>query len=158
MVVSVILTSDETYLTNFSRDKKAWPLYLTIRNLPSTVRNKPSRLATVLLALLPVPPKIGDVTPLVAKQYAGMKADVHHRVLQAILQPLKDVGKDGINIECADFQTHRCFPILAAWLADHMEYVALYHIKADSCPVCEVKKDQLGMSLVELLVDSRRPV
>src|SRR5205809_6356026 len=123
MVVPVILTSDKTHLTNFSGDKKAWPLYLTIGNLPSTVRNKPSRLATVLLALLPVPPKIGDVTLLVAKQYAGMKADVHHQVLQAILQPLKDVGKDGIDIECADFQTHRCLPILAAWLADHMEYV-----------------------------------
>src|SRR5205809_4478972 len=123
MVVLVILTFDEIYLTNFFRDKKVWPLYLTIGNLLSTVCNKPSRLATVLLALLPVPPKIGDVTPLVAKQYAGMKADVHHRALQAILQPLKDVDKDGIDIECADFQTHRCFPILATWLADHMEYV-----------------------------------
>ena len=102
---------------------------------------------------MPVPPKIGDVTLLVAKQYAGMKADVHHWALQAILQPLKDVGKDGIDIECADFQTHRYFPILAAWLADHIEYVALYHIKVDSCPVCEVKKDQLGISLMELLVD-----
>ena len=78
MVVLVILTSDETYLTNFSRDKKAWLLYLTIGNLLSTVRNKPSRLATVLLALLPVPLKIGDVIPLVAKQYTGIKADVHH--------------------------------------------------------------------------------
>ena len=84
-----------------------------------------------------------------------MKADVHYRTLQAILQLLKDIGKDGIDIECADFQTRRCFPILAAWLADYMEYIVLYHIKADSCPVCEVKKDQLGMSLVELLVDSR---
>ena len=128
---------------------------MTIGNLLSTVCNKLSRLATVLLALLPIPSKIGDVTLLVAKQYASIKANVHHRALQAIHQPLKDVGKDGIDIECADFQTHRCFPILAAWLADHMEYVALYHIKVDSCLVCEVKKDQLGMSLVELLVDSQ---
>ena len=103
MVVLVILTSDETYLTNFSRDKKAWLLYLTIGNLLSTVRNKPSRLATVLLALLPVPPKISNVTPLIAKQYTGIKADVHYWALQAILQPLKDVGKDGIDIECGDF-------------------------------------------------------
>ena len=56
-------------------------------------------------------------------------------------------------VECADLQQRRCYPILAAWLADHMEYIEIFNIKKDCCPVCEVTMDQLGMSAKELLVD-----
>jgi len=48
-LVQIIAMSDQTNLTNFSGDKKAWPVYMTIRNLPSTIRNGPGSTAIVLL-------------------------------------------------------------------------------------------------------------
>jgi hypothetical protein len=49
--------SDQTHLTNFSGDKKAWPVYVTIGNILSRTRNSPVKMPILLLALLPVPPK-----------------------------------------------------------------------------------------------------
>ena len=157
-MVPIILTSDETHLTNFSGDKKAWPIYLTIENLPLTIRSKLSQLATVLLALLPVPPKIGDVPTMVAKQYAQIKLEALHQAIRNILQPLKDISSEGLQMECADLQQRQCYPILAAWLTDHMEYIDIFCIKKDCCPVCEVSSKQLGMSLAELQADNLRPL
>ena len=62
MLVPIIGMSDQTHLTNFSGDKKAWPVYITIGNLPSSRRNRPGSLAVLLLALLPVPPKLVGTT------------------------------------------------------------------------------------------------
>ena len=56
-LVPILLASDQTHLTNFSGDKKLWPLYMTIGNITSNIRNRPSMHAWVLLALLAIPPK-----------------------------------------------------------------------------------------------------
>jgi len=39
-------------------DKKAWPVYITLGNLPSGRRNSPTSIAVLLLALLPIPSKL----------------------------------------------------------------------------------------------------
>jgi len=57
-VVPIIFASDVIFLTNFSGDKKAWPIYRTIGTILWRTRNKDSKHVTVLLALLPVPPKM----------------------------------------------------------------------------------------------------
>jgi hypothetical protein len=62
MVVPLVFMSDATHLTNFAGDKKAWPVYMTIGNLPAAVRMRPAMQAVVLVALLPVPIKLRDVT------------------------------------------------------------------------------------------------
>jgi len=38
-------------------DKKEWPVYLSLGNIDSTIRSKPLNLASILVALLPIPPK-----------------------------------------------------------------------------------------------------
>ncbi|KAF8436974.1 hypothetical protein BGX38DRAFT_1098973, partial [Terfezia claveryi] len=38
-LVPILLASDETHLTNFSRDKKLWPVYMSISNIRSSIRN-----------------------------------------------------------------------------------------------------------------------
>ncbi|PWW78849.1 hypothetical protein C7212DRAFT_156257, partial [Tuber magnatum] len=50
-VVPIIGLSDQTHLANFLGDKKAWPVYLTIRNIlsrcnGSTPRKMDPRVAT----------------------------------------------------------------------------------------------------------------
>lgn len=42
-IVAVICTSDRTHLTNFSCDKHAWPLKLTIGNIHKVVCHRPKK-------------------------------------------------------------------------------------------------------------------
>jgi len=49
--------SDGTHLSNFADDKEAWPVYLTIGNLSSKIRQRPSTYSIAMVALLPIPIK-----------------------------------------------------------------------------------------------------
>lgn len=54
-VIPVIIASDEMHLSDFSGDKTAWPVYMTIGNISKEVRRKPSVRSTVLLGYMPKP-------------------------------------------------------------------------------------------------------
>jgi len=60
MVVPVLLSSDRTQVTLFG-SKTAYPVYLTIGNLPKDIRRKPSHRGQILLAYLPTT-KLKQVT------------------------------------------------------------------------------------------------
>jgi hypothetical protein len=60
MVIPVILSSDKTQLTLF-RSKMAYPVYLTIGNIPKEIWRKPSRHAQILVAYIPTT-KLEDIT------------------------------------------------------------------------------------------------
>lgn len=51
-VVPIIISSDKTRLTKF-KGKSAYPVYMTIGNLPKEIRRKPSLHGQILLAYLP---------------------------------------------------------------------------------------------------------
>ncbi|KAF8155895.1 hypothetical protein B0H34DRAFT_513386 [Crassisporium funariophilum] len=53
-VAPVIIASDKTQLTQFSGSKQAYPVYLTIGNIPKILRRKPSKGACILIAYLSV--------------------------------------------------------------------------------------------------------
>src|SRR5437868_13301746 len=89
MLVPVLLASDQTHLTNFSGDKKLWPLYMSIGNIDSTVRNKPTMNAWIPLALLPTPPKRLEKIPGNPTEAQELDAlQVTHEILSTILSPL----------------------------------------------------------------------
>ena len=100
-------------------------------------------MAVLLLALLPVPPKFPQSSSA-DKLQGQINADTLQGVLRLIFSPLQDVALEGVSIDCADGKIRRCFPILSAWVADHMENVALHGIKSNACPKCEVPPDALG--------------
>ena len=50
-ILPIIISTDKTQLTTF-RNKSAYPLYLTIGNIPKEIRQKPSNHAYILLAYL----------------------------------------------------------------------------------------------------------
>ena len=54
------------------------------------------------------------------------------------------MARKGVNINCADGKFRRCFPVLSAWIADHMENVALHGVKSNSSPKCKVLPWELG--------------
>src|SRR5437870_10465518 len=53
-LVPILITSDQTCLTNFSSDKKLWPIFMTWGNILSDIRSKPSTQAWILIGLLPI--------------------------------------------------------------------------------------------------------
>ena len=103
-------------------------------------------MAVLLLALLPVPPKFSKSTK--ADQYQRqVNADTLQDVFEFIFAPLQHAALDGVPIDCADGKVRRCFPILSAWAADHMENVTLHGLKSNACPTCEVPAGELGTNI-----------
>ncbi|KAG8732259.1 hypothetical protein FRC11_014812 [Ceratobasidium sp. 423] len=133
-LVSVIVSSDETRLTNFAGDKKAHPVYLTIGNIPKHLRRRISSRATVLIGYLPVP-KL-DCEPN-ADLKRGIKRDLFHRCIQDMLAPLTKACKDGgAEVPCADKKIRRIYPVLAAYIADYPEQCKVACVKHTHCPLC----------------------
>src|SRR5205807_10067961 len=119
--------SDQTHLSNFSGDKKAWPIYITLGNLPATRRNPPGSKAVLLLALLPIPPKFSKSSSADELQ-RQINADILQGIFDLIFEPLQETALEGNPIDCTDGNVRRYFPILFTWIADHMENVGLHGI------------------------------
>ena len=101
-------------------------------------------MAILLLALLPVSPKLmGDSAPADEAQ-RQTNADALRAVFNLVLAPLQEVVQEGTVINCAEGKTRLCFPILSAWIADHAEYAALHGIGSKLCSKCEVPSKELG--------------
>ena len=142
-VVPIIGMSDQMNLTNISPDKKAWPVYMTIGNLPSTIRNRPGSRAILLLGLLPIPPKLVK-SSRAEKLQTQINAKTLLGVFELIFAPLNGAAREGAPIECANGKIRRCFPIMSGWIADHMENVTLCGIKSSTCPKCEMPPEELA--------------
>ena len=56
-LVPILIASDVTHLTNFSGDGKLCPVYISISNIPSSIRVKPTSHTWILIALLSIEPK-----------------------------------------------------------------------------------------------------
>ncbi|KAI0699579.1 hypothetical protein BC835DRAFT_1267721, partial [Cytidiella melzeri] len=117
-----ILAPDKTQLSNFSVDKSAWPVYLTIGNIFKSVRRSPLSHATVLFGYLPV-----------AKLESVPKAK------QSLLVA---AGREGVNVVCADGYVCKAYPIVAAYIADHPEQCLIACCQENHCPKCLVRPDK----------------
>ena len=149
-LVPVIGMSDQTHLTNFSGDKKAWPVYLTIGNIRSKTRNSPSKMAVILVALLPVPPKFASKKAKIRSTQRITNDEILEGVFSLIFEPLEAIAKFGKEMNCSDGMVRQCFLVLAAWIADHVENEILHGLKRMSCVVCEVPVERLGSNAEEV--------
>jgi len=94
-------------------------------------------MAVLLLALLPVPPKVSQSTK--ADQYQKqVNADTLQDVFTFIFAALQHAALDGVSIDCADGKIRGWFPILGALVADNIENVTLHGLKSNACPTCDV--------------------
>src|SRR6266478_1608095 len=116
-VVPILLSSDRTQVTQFG-SKTAYPVYLTIGNLPKHIGRKPARRGQILLAYLPTT-KLKHVTSDVA--HRRMLLNLFHSCLKKILQPLEDIGIEGIAMADGNGVLRRIHPILAVYIGDYPE-------------------------------------
>jgi hypothetical protein len=147
-LIPIIAGSDQSHLTDFSGDKKIWPVFITIGNIVSTIRSRPSQMCNILFALLPVPPKhtaTGKGKTAKDARQRALCREVLRQVMDVILRPLEDASKEGKLMKCPDGATRLCFPRIACWLADHVENTTLHSIKGTSCAMCEAPRSSFGL-------------
>lgn len=140
-IVPIILSSDKTQLTSF-RNKSAYPVYLTIGNLPKEIRRKPSRRGQILLAYLPTS-RLEHITNKAARRRT--LANLFHACLSVLTKPLKEAGENGIPMTSGDGITRRCHPILVIYACDYPEQVLVTGTYTGDCPICKCPHGDLGV-------------
>jgi hypothetical protein len=156
-IVPILISSDKTQLTLF-RNKSAYPLYLTIGNIPKEIRRKPSFRAYVLLAYLPTTRsfkvlyffvriltiflRLESVTNQARRR--RLLTNLYHSCLRKILQPLESAGCSGIYMTSGDGRTRRNHPILASFIGDYPEQILTTGALTGECPSCVIPRTKLG--------------
>lgn len=163
---------------------------MSIGNIHSSIRNKPTNNCWILVAQLPIPPsckkfkeatdaetraldrraqkegrsdewkkikrgnsahdKDGVTRAEYERIFQKMKANALGCVIRDIFAPLGSYtsASTGIDLECADGNRRRGFPVVAGWLADFQEYNKLYTTTTNGCCLCEVSPAQLGDNFI----------
>ena len=142
----ILFASDETHLTNFSIDKKLWPVYMSIGNIWATVQNSDTIHAWLRIALLPVDLKrVGKISGYSAETQKIQPLQTTHEVLTHLWKLLSDAQcQTGYEMICADGNVRLCFPKLFCWLADHIENATIHGIASNRCPTCTSSTEALG--------------
>ena len=119
----------------------AYPVYLTIGNIPKEIRRKPSRCAQILVAYIPTTKFVG-MTNKTGRTRA--QANLFHSCMRLLVAPLNSVGETGIKMMSGDGIWRRCHPIFAAFIGDYPEQTLVTCTYKDYCPKCHVPYGQLG--------------
>jgi hypothetical protein len=141
--------SDRTHLSNFAANKKKWPVYMTIGNLSSKIRQTPSTHSVVMVALLPIPINNRNIPQMQRDELWQTNREVLNEVLLRLLQrltikPNASAGSRYYNVLCADGNFWSCKLALAAWLADCQEDSDLHHPQRHVCFWYESPTNELG--------------
>ncbi|KAG8730952.1 hypothetical protein FRC10_002161, partial [Ceratobasidium sp. 414] len=139
-ILPVILASDATHLTNFGGGKHAYPVYITLGNIPKAIRRQPNSYGTLLLGYLPAQ-KLECFTK---KGKTHQKERLFHQCMTEMVKPLEQAGREGVEMTCGDGKIRRCFPILAAYCADNPEQTLVACCKKNLCHRCTVERDKRG--------------
>ncbi|KAN0103997.1 hypothetical protein V8E52_011427 [Russula decolorans] len=139
-IVPVIISSDKTQLTPF-RDTKAYPIYMTIGNIPKSIRRKPSQMAQILIGYIPTT-KLTGLTNQAARCRA--LANLFHACMRDVLHPIIGPGRTGVAIKSGDGVWRRCHPIFANFVGDYPEQALVTCTFSGQCPKCKVTPDELG--------------
>ncbi len=126
----------------------AYPVYMTIGNIPKDIHRKPSRRAQILVAYLP-----DSKLKLIVNKASRKRtlANLFHACLQRILSPIETIGVDGMKITGGDSVRRRCHPIFALFVGDYPEQTLVAGCKYGECPKCQVPKSELGSAMIPLL-------
>ncbi|KAF9037045.1 hypothetical protein BJ165DRAFT_1353776 [Panaeolus papilionaceus] len=139
-ILPVIISSDKTQVTDF-RGKQAYPVYLTLGNLPKHIRRKPSRQGQILLAYLPTS-KLEHITNKASRRRS--LSNLFHHCMHFVLKSLERAGREGVMLVSGDGAIRRCFPILSAYPADYPEQLLVTLVKGGQCPVCPAPRVDIG--------------
>jgi len=111
---------------------KEWPAYLSLRDIDLTIGSQALNLASIPVALLPVPPKYhftghGETT-------ATKEQQIHNpldlrKVFKLIFHHLDTLCNTGYLMLCADRRMCQCYPVIWALTDDHLGSIYLHMIE-----------------------------
>jgi hypothetical protein len=113
----VIVSSDKTQLTLF-HDKQAYPVYLTIGNIPKDIHRKLLHHAQLLVAYIPTT-KLGGISNKSARRRT--LANLFHACMGHLLDSIVPHGETGLPMMSGDGVWRRCHPIFAVFIGDYPE-------------------------------------
>ncbi|KAH8984959.1 hypothetical protein EDB86DRAFT_3066087 [Lactarius hatsudake] len=146
-VLPLVISSDKTQLTHF-RLKSAYPVYLSIGNIPKDIRSKPTQQAQMLMGYIPAT-QLKQIANKDARSRA--LANLFHSCMHKLLHPIESYGMTGIAMATSDGIWYRCHPILAMFIGDYPEQLLVTCTYSRRCPKCTVPRGELG-------TDSRFPL
>ncbi|KAM6489556.1 hypothetical protein JOM56_014975 [Amanita muscaria] len=146
-LIPIILSSDRTQITRFG-SKTAYPVYMTIGNIPKFTRRKPSRQGQILITYLPNT-KLKHLTNKASRRRTLM--NLFHSCLQRILSPLETISATGMVVTGGDSVQRRGHPVFANFVGDYPEQVLVTGTKYGECPKCQVPRGDLGCGIGPLL-------
>lgn len=141
-VIPVMLGSDKTQLTVLAGDKVAWPVYLSIGNISSKVRNTPSRKAWLLFAYLPAINFVEGANH--SQRNSTLIYRLFHQCMEFLLRPLVMAGRNGILWSDSKGDERRCFPLLAAYIADHPEQTLINIALQNASSTTTARSEDIG--------------
>ncbi|KAJ1304180.1 hypothetical protein OPQ81_008580 [Rhizoctonia solani] len=118
--------------------QEAYLVYVTIGNIPKSVRRRVNWCTTVLLGYLPVDGFSEVKDP---NERSRLRHKLVHDAMAILMAPLKHATKDGVVMECADGRQRRIYPIPAAFEGDWPEQCGMASADEGGCPVCEQDYD-----------------
>jgi hypothetical protein len=143
-LIPLILALDKTNLMIMSSGKQAHLVYITIGNIPSSLRRQSLSGATEVLAYRPVA-KFEGYAPA---KCCVLQGELFHRSMIKVLEPLRAARQSGIDLQCADGLIRSAYPIYSSHLADHQEQVQIACVQGCRCPMCQVARKELGLLTV----------
>jgi len=120
-------------------------VYLTVGNLPRAIRRKPSQRACILIGYLSVSKSVGE--ELSQKQKSARIQQLFHDSMRIILEPLRDAGRNGMEVTCGDGSVRSVHPIIACYVADYPKQCLITCSKYGTCPKCKLDSDCIGQRM-----------
>jgi Plavaka transposase len=121
--------------------KMAYPVYLTIGNIPKEICQKLSCHAQMLIGYLPTT-KLEGIQSKAAQCCALV--NLFHSCMKHVLGPISHYSETGIAMVGRDGVWCRCHPILASFVGNYPEQVLVTCTYYGHCPKCLAPWDQLG--------------
>ncbi|KAG9054398.1 hypothetical protein FS842_005248 [Serendipita sp. 407] len=138
-VIPIILGSDKTHLTQFTGDKKAWPIYMSVGNISSRARQEAASNAWAVIAYIPI------VTWNDEKEIHGaLSSRLFHQCMEMVLKPLVEAGTTGINLVDSIGNVRRSYPLVASYLADYPEQIMVNCAAGKTSPTTQAGPHDLG--------------
>ncbi|KAG8690900.1 hypothetical protein FRC11_008260 [Ceratobasidium sp. 423] len=130
-----------TTLSVMCGGQKAYPVYVSFGNLDKEWRRKPSKHGTYLLGYLPVD-AFEDIPD--DNERRRLKADLVHRAMDKMLEPLRVASEQGVEMWCPDGRLRRIYPRVAAYTADWPEQNLQCCTSEGGCPICKTSYKNRG--------------
>src|SRR6266849_3241928 len=119
----------------------AYPIYLTIGNIPKQIRRTVSSHTQILLGYIPTTKLVG------ISNKAGRRralANLYHACMHEVLGPISSYGETGVEMMSRNGVWCRCHPIFAIFVDNYPEQALVTCTYNGRCPKCTVPPGRLG--------------